>query len=101
MQKISLVSLPCTEESVQPIRMVGETTSRVTVACHLFDLHNGDFRAGIRLAVGPPTKGFESRNKNSKLCTNPIKVAPYTLATLIPIRAPITLRLRLDKDEAL
>jgi len=101
MQKISLVSLPWTEERVQPIRMVGETTSRVLVACHLFDLHNGDFRAGIRLAVGPPTKGFESRNKNSKLWTKPIKVAPNRVAALIAIRAPVRLRRRMDKDEAL
>src|SRR5260370_42178979 len=89
MQKISLVSLPWTEERVQPIRMVGETTSRVLVACHLFDLHNGDFRAGIRLAVGPPTKGFESRSKNSKLWTKPIKLAPNRVAGVIALPAPI------------
>src|SRR5882762_9816607 len=76
MQKISLVSLTWTEERVQPIHMVGETTRRLLIACRLFDLHNDDFRADIRIAVGPTTTTCESRNKNSKLWTKPFEIAP-------------------------
>ncbi len=101
MQKISLVSLTWTEERIQPIQMVGATTSRVLITCRLFDLHSGDVRADIRITVGPTTKTRERRNKNSKLWTKPIKVAPNRVAALIAIRAPIRLRRRMDKDEAL
>src|SRR6266404_2874189 len=97
MQKISLVSLTWTEERIQPIQMVGATTSRVLITCRLFDLH----RADIRITVGPTTKTRERRNKNSKLWTKPIKVAPNRVAALIAIRAPRRLRRRMDKDEAL
>jgi hypothetical protein len=76
MQKISLVSLTWTEERIKRIHMVGETTSRVLIACRLFDLNSADFRADIRIAVGPPTKACESRNKNSKLWTKLFEVAP-------------------------
>src|SRR5260370_36748580 len=83
MQKISLVSMTWTEEGIQPIHMVGDTTGRVLITCRLFDLHNNDFRADIRSAVGPPTTACESRNINSKLWTKVFEVAPIN-----PRRAP-------------
>ncbi len=94
MQKISLVSLTWTEERIQPIHMVGDTTGRVLIACRLFDLHNGDFRADIRITVGPPTKARERRNKNSKLWTKPFEVAPINppSGAAIESAAPLAIR---------
>ena len=107
MQKISLVSLPWTEERIQHIHMVGETTSRLLIACRLFDLHNGHFRADMRIAVAPTTTACESRNKNSKLWTKPLEVAPINPRRAPQLNrcsdrdtAPARLRRRVDKDEA-